>query len=285
MTIHTDGPPLRDTLNENRDRLSRFIDAAFPPKIAQRLKDCLLGSDPPSDVPDLKRLLKLALQGLSTKQAVNVLKTIIQLNFEEVKVITIIVRETVEIIWLKIGNNAMKITLRNTFIQVTEKSTDKVVSSTVRETVAQLTKETTEEIVTTTFKRGAVQITKETAEETASNVIPATFSKKLASGACRHAGLIVSVAIEGALLARDVRGDWNKVKSGELSEEEFRHNTVERTGAASGSVGGSIVGGAIGTTIFPGVGTFVGTIVGGVVGNFIGAKVADNADNIAFGGM
>lgn len=283
----TNDPPLRDSLNENRDIISRFIDAAFPPKIANRLKDYLFGPNPPKDVPDLKRLLKLALQGLSTKQAVHILKTIVQMNFKEVKIITIVIQETVEILCLKMGKEAMTITLRNTFIQVTEKSTDKVVSSTVKETVARLTKETTEEIATTTFKKAAMQITKETTEETASKVASVTLGKKLTNVACRHAGLIVSVVVEGAFLAYDVQHDWNKVKTGELSKEAFRRNTVQRTGAAGGSLTCSIAGGYIGTFLIPVpiVGSFVGTVVGGVVGNFIGSKFGEKADNIAFGGQ
>lgn len=101
----------------------------------------------------------------------------------------------------------MTITLRETFVQVTEKSTEKVMSTTFKETFAQLTKETTEEIATTTFKKTAMQITKETTEETASKVASATLGKKLTNVACRNAGLIFSVAVEGAFLANDVRHD------------------------------------------------------------------------------
>ena len=160
-----------------------------------------------------------------------------------------------------------------------KEAAEEVISGTAKTAL----KETAEEVISGTAKTAASQLTKETAEEAVSKTAAVGLGKKMASAA--KAGLVAGVVVETACLAYSVHGAYQQMKNDEISQEQFRHHVVKRTGAAGGSLSCGMAGAAIASVVIPipVVGTAIGSVVGGVVGSFLGSMVGGATDNAMFG--
>ena len=184
---------------------------------------------------------------------------------------------------VNVAANAQKAVVTGVMTGLATPESCRVLKSCAKLISGAVAKETGEEMASSVTKVAATHLMKETAEEAVSKTTAIGLGKQMASGA--KAGLFGGVVVEGACLAYSVHGAYQQMKNDEISQEQFRHHVVKRTGAAGGSMTGGVAGAAIGSVIIPipVVGTVVGSVVGGVVGSFVGSMVGDATDNAMFG--
>ena len=79
----------------------------------------------------------------------------------------------------------------------------------------------------------------------------------------RHSQAVTAIAF-GVV---DQSWDTIKLANGQLTERDYKINTLKNVGSTGGAIGGAATGAAIGSVV-PGVGTTLGTVLGAYLGSY-----------------
>jgi hypothetical protein len=96
------------------------------------------------------------------------------------------------------------------------------------------------------------------------------------------AGLVVSVAVEGALFAKEAMKAYRKYRAGEISRDDFRQQLAKVGCECAGGVIASTAGSVIGQLVIPVpvLGSFVGCTLGNLIGRYCGAMIGKQLVNV-----